>query len=274
MGGAEKSQGKETPHANREVLQSLEVSPLNFLTYHQPRRVRKRFVTSSLGSDAFINQDPTMRNPFPILAALVCLFALAATGRAGAQVFLNYSVNQPPALAAQAGADQIICPGDPATLGGSPTATGGYGAYSYVWFPNSTLNNAAAANPVASPSQSTTYALTLTDSLGCTALDTITITVDTCVGIGNAQAIHAFDVHPNPNDGKFTVEAELGATMEAVTLRVVDAAGREVFAKTISQPGATIREQLSLNALSQGTYFIRLEANGNQVSRRMIIHKP
>jgi hypothetical protein len=215
-----------------------------------------------------------MRNHLPHFTALVCLFVLAFAGRAGAQVYLNYAVNQPPALSAQAGADQIICPGDPATLGGSPTATGGYGTYSYVWFPNSTLNNAAAANPVASPSQTTVYFLSLTDSLGCTAVDTITVTVDTCVGIGNQQAIQTFDVHPNPNDGQFTVAADLGVQLDQVILRVTDAAGREVYTKTLAQPGAVIREQISLKALSTGTYFIRLEANGVQVSRKMIIRQP
>jgi hypothetical protein len=174
-------------------------------------------------------------------------------------------------LSAQAGPDQLICTGDVATLGGSPSATGGYGAYLYSWTPTGNLNNPQAANPSATPAQSTTYVLNLSDSLGCTAVDTVEIIVDTCIGIQNLQGIHAFDVFPNPNEGRFTVAVELGTTVDILTLQVIDPQGRIVYEKEIVQAAGSIREPISLAGLSRGSYFIRMDADGKQLSRKMML---
>ncbi|MDD3877880.1 MAG: gliding motility-associated C-terminal domain-containing protein [Bacteroidales bacterium] len=49
--------------------------------------------------------------------------------------------------------------------------------FSYSWSPSGSLNNPNIFNPIASPTQTTTYYLTLTDPWGCTYIDTITIIV-------------------------------------------------------------------------------------------------
>jgi len=61
-----------------------------------------------------------------------------------------------------------------ATLGGSPTGPPGS---TYLWVPSTGLNDSALANPVASPSVTTTYTVTVTNSFGCSATDTVTIFV-------------------------------------------------------------------------------------------------
>lgn len=80
---------------------------------------------------------------------------------------------------AHAGSDQTICEGSSATLGDSPSATGGSGAYSYIWTPAIGLEDATLPNPAASPTFTRTYSLTVTDvSTGCvSAQDDITINV-------------------------------------------------------------------------------------------------
>ena len=76
---------------------------------------------------------------------------------------------------ATAGPDQAIDSGGQATLQGS--ASGGQGPYTYSWSPTTGLDNPSAAQPLASPSTTTTYALTVTDSLGQTATSSATVTV-------------------------------------------------------------------------------------------------
>lgn len=76
-----------------------------------------------------------------------------------------------------AGTNTSVCPGTPVTLGGSPSGSGGWGPLSYAWSPSGTLNNSTAANPIANPTATTDYILSLTDSAGCTVMDTVTITV-------------------------------------------------------------------------------------------------
>ena len=78
-------------------------------------------------------------------------------------------------LTAEAGPDKTIALGGNTTLDGS--ASGGQGPYTYSWTPTSGLDNAAAAQPTASPTGTIQYTLSVTDSLGQTATDNTTVTV-------------------------------------------------------------------------------------------------
>ena len=82
-------------------------------------------------------------------------------------------------LIVQAGLDQIVCTAnnDSVTIGGTPTASGGNGIYTYSWSPTIGLNSATIANPNARPPGSTTYTLTVTSS-SCTRTDNVFIDVD------------------------------------------------------------------------------------------------
>lgn len=98
-------------------------------------------------------------------------------------------------LSADAGLDQSVCNGSSVTLGGASPASGGVGPYTYSWTPASTLNNGTIGNPDATPVANTNYILTVTDSAGCTASDTVFVDtlgtsvsgVDTFFYTGTAQ---------------------------------------------------------------------------------------
>lgn len=78
-------------------------------------------------------------------------------------------------LVIDAGIDRQVCSGGNVLIGGSPTASGGIGTYVYSWSNGATLNNTTIANPLATISTTTTYVLTVTDSVGCSAMDTLTL---------------------------------------------------------------------------------------------------
>ncbi len=73
---------------------------------------------------------------------------------------------------ASAGADVSICPGASTSLSAS-----GPGAVSYSWSPSTGLSNASIANPVATPSSTTTYVVSVTNGSGCVDQDTVVVTV-------------------------------------------------------------------------------------------------
>jgi len=71
-----------------------------------------------------------------------------------------------------AGNDLSICDGQSAILGGSPSSTV---EVSYQWSPATNLNDDTLPNPIANPSDTLSYFLTVTDEKGCTAVDSITV---------------------------------------------------------------------------------------------------
>lgn len=73
---------------------------------------------------------------------------------------------------ASAGSDVSICPGTSTNLSAS-----GSGAISYSWTPTTGLSNALIANPVATPTVTTSYVVAVTNGNGCTDLDTVVVTV-------------------------------------------------------------------------------------------------
>jgi len=78
------------------------------------------------------------------------------------------TVNPPPV--ANAGNDIEICSGTSTNL----NATGGTG---YSWSPANGLSNPNIANPVASPINSTTYVVTVTDANGCSNIDFVAVQI-------------------------------------------------------------------------------------------------
>lgn len=110
------------------------------------------------------------------------------------------TVYVPPKLVVDAGQDRTISPNQSVTLGGNPTASGGYGNYSYLWEKVLGENDyevvSYLANPEVTPLETTTYKVTVTDFYGgetpaCVKSKTVTITV--------------LDVPPEPETVTLTV---------------------------------------------------------------------
>jgi gliding motility-associated-like protein len=90
-----------------------------------------------------------------------------------------------------AGTDQNLCPGQSASLGGVPTATGGKAPYTYNWAPSASLNSATVANPTASLSYSMSYTLTVTDDTGAVKTDIVNVYMSWLIGVsaGNGATL-------------------------------------------------------------------------------------
>jgi photosystem II stability/assembly factor-like uncharacterized protein len=93
---------------------------------------------------------------------LVCALPAATTSN-----IINIAVAAVPV--ANAGPDVSICAGNTTQLQGS-------GGNSYIWSPPTGLSNTAISNPIASPSVSTTYTLTISNGV-CSAADIVAINV-------------------------------------------------------------------------------------------------
>ncbi len=82
------------------------------------------------------------------------------------------TITEPPQLTVTPGAGPTICNGQPANI--TANANGGVGPYNYGWNPGALVG----ASVTVQPSATTTYTVGVVDANGCSATNTVTVTVD------------------------------------------------------------------------------------------------
>lgn len=94
------------------------------------------------------------------------------TDAKGCTIQTTVTLTQPPAIVSSTSVSPPTCPGQSATI--SVSATGGQGTLSYSW------SNGAGSGQIkfVKPYTSTNYKVVITDSKGCTKLDSVTVTVN------------------------------------------------------------------------------------------------
>ena len=124
-------------------------------------------------------------------------------------------------LRADAGRDVVLCYGDTGIIGGSPTASGGSGAYNYSWSPSTGLSSTTVSNPRAFPTVQTTYTVTVTDLLSAsTATDNVIVYITSQSGqiynLGNSYCKNAssFTLLADPPGGVFSGIGVTGSTFD------------------------------------------------------------
>jgi gliding motility-associated-like protein len=151
-----------------------------------------------------------------------------------------------PVPVATAGADVSICNGGSTTL----NATGGG---TYFWTPAGSLSSSTSATPVATPSATTQYIVTVSTAAGCTAQDSVTVTVSNSMTI--APAVVTDETCAN-NDGSITVGAITGGTAPYMySLNGGSAQSAGTFAP-LSQGAYTVVITDALGCTSSQTAFV------------------
>lgn len=168
-----------------------------------------------------------------------------------------YTVNEPAVLLSSGTSTNDTGGGNGAI---DLTISGGTAPYSFAWSNNATtedLNGLTAG----------TYSVVVTDSNGCTTVDTFTI--DLMIGVDAGNAGPKLTLYPNPGTGQVNVVAGLPA-LGSLSLKVADLRGRILFEQATEVYDHTWETQLDLRALSPGVYLLQLESNGQSVVRRYL----
>jgi len=157
------------------------------------------------------------------------------------------------AISASAGQDTTIIEGQVIGLQAS-------GGTTYLWSPDTGLNNPNIASPIVTPTKTTTYQVTVTTEEGCTATDEVTITV-----IPRVVVVNTFS--PNGDNINDTWEIRNIENYPGATVEIFNRWGNPVFKSDIGyrQPwDGTFKG--SILPLATYYYIIRLDATSKPIS--------
>lgn len=184
-------------------------------------------------------------------------YSCTVTDANGCTSITTVLVGSSGSVTANAGVDVTIQSGQTTQL----NATGGN---SWNWTPTGSLSCATCQNPTASPSVTTTYILTVTDSLGCTDTDTITVYVD--IVCGELYLPTAFSPNGDGENDEYCVRSNCIRDMQ---FEIYNRWGELVFSSTdpaVCWDG-TWRDKPCENAVF--TYFLRATMiDGTQEERQ------
>ena len=112
----------------------------------------------------------------------------------------------------------------------------------------------------------TTVTMTATDAAGNDATCTFTVTVDELIGIGENEFASNLILYPNPTSGDITLKNNTAAKLDKIV--ITDVKGRAV--KKIDLSAAGIETRFSMTELASGMYFVKIEAEGTSVVKRVV----
>lgn len=169
------------------------------------------------------------------------LLGISVVNSAGCQDgALGWIAIQSEPIMVEAEADPvIILPG-----GTSQLMVNGDIGWSFVWMPAESLNDPFSRTPVASPQETTTYSVTVTDAAGCTATTQVLVRLATT--ICEAPYIFVPNTFTPNDDGLNDLLFVRGPFVDELLFIIYDRWGNEVFKSTDPEQGwdGTFRGQI------------------------------
>ncbi|MBP7810168.1 MAG: T9SS type A sorting domain-containing protein [Bacteroidia bacterium] len=168
------------------------------------------------------------------------------TGSCSSTTIVSVTTNSVPVVSASA-SGSLICSGNSVILTGS-------GASTYTWNPGS----ATGSSVTFTPSSSTTYTVIGSSGAGCNSTSAVTVSVSACTGFNEiVSGASNYFVYPNPTSGKVTINTSSDVSQQ-VSTEVVDAIGKVVQKHIINFNASNKSQDLNIEELANGMYFIRL----------------
>jgi len=121
------------------------------------------------------------------------------------------------------------------------------GGESYTWYPPTGLSCTDCQNPIASPESTTEYIVTVIDSNGCSATDTVLIRVE--INCGEVFVPDAFSPNGDGNNDEFRI---FGNCIKTIILKIYDRWGNIIF--ETDDPTVSWKGDYKGKELNAGTY--------------------
>lgn len=192
-----------------------------------------------------------------------------------AQTVIVLDVNQPPKLNFEfTQQDTTILSGDSVKIGTTININGGSGEYNYSWSPAQFLDDFTRLSPVAFPSDSTNYFLTVTDTAKCSFV--INFNVNVSENTMDIQESNIPDnrlsgkIYPNPNIGRFKVELT-GRPNAEINLTIVDILGKVVYQNVLKNFNGKHTETLTVK-FPKGIYNLIIHSEDQKLQYQFVIN--
>jgi hypothetical protein len=211
------------------------------------------------GSSYFWN-DGSLTQMINVSATDIYHVAVTDTNGCTGHDTINVTINPLPAVVGSASMN-FVCTGEPTiNLFGSP-ANG-------TWTGPGVFGSTFEPDTAGVGTHALVYAYT--DSLSCTAMDTVSITVDLCLGMNEGVAVN-YIVYPNPNNGTFMLA--VNAAITDLVVEITDVQGRVVYTSSDANVQGGFTKQVSLENEASGIYFMRITADGVSSVQKISIQK-
>ena len=138
--------------------------------------------------------------------------------------------------------------------------TGGTPQYSFFWSTGDTTETMVY-------STAGTYAVTITDSKGCSQTSSTQISEPTTTGVAGLNDV-AFEVYPNPATTSVAVELD-NNNAEGTLLEMKNILGQTLITQNVS----TTQTQLNLSNFANGVYFVTLTRGQHSSVKQIVVRR-
>jgi gliding motility-associated-like protein len=233
--------------------------PFNAIINNQPDTLQFTKWQWNFGN----GKTDTLQKPAPVLYSNAGSYTiqLIAQDKYGCKDTSTSSFNVKPGPNVDAGKDITTLPGNPVQLNATATAD----VTKWLWAAAAGLNAVNIANPVATVSNNQTYTVTVTNNLGCRAVDSVAITL-LC---GKEYYYLANTFTPDGNGVNDWFYPQSKSFVNVKTMRIFNRWGQLVFEKKdvpVNVPTAGWDGKMNGQPLSPDVYVYIIEVLcGNQV---------
>jgi hypothetical protein len=91
------------------------------------------------------------------------------------------------------------------------------------------------------------------------------------VGVGTMTLLNNLGLYPNPTDGRFTVLNDAARAVNHMDIVVTTVSGQEVVRRSFDNVGTHFTTSLDLSNQAKGIYFVEIRADGEKVTKKLIV---
>ena len=143
--------------------------------------------------------------------------------------------------------------------------TGGIPPIQYQWEPSESLSDTTKQFPWAKPSESTSYTVILTDSIGCQVTTSSLVNVIP-LSINSISDNKEIVIYPNPSSKVLKIQFNLESYYNT-SFRIFDFSGKTVIEIKVFDPEIS----LNLNRITPGLYIYQWDSKDKQLASGKII---